>query len=52
MKKAADLLYTTKDSIADIAQACGYRGSSTFYRLFQEYHGMAPGQYRKDEAGK
>ena len=49
MKKAADLLYTTKDSIADIAQSCGYRGSSTFYRLFQEYHGMAPGQYRKDE---
>jgi len=52
MKKAAELLYTTKDSIADIAQACGYRGSSTFYRLFQEYHGMAPGQYRKDESGK
>jgi len=49
MKKAAELLYTTREGIAEIAQQCGYQGSSTFYRLFQEYHGMTPGQYRRAE---
>ena len=49
MKKAAQLLRETGDSIADIAQSCGYHGSSTFYRLFQESYGMSPGQYRSSE---
>lgn len=47
MKKAAELLYTTRDGIGNIAEQCGYRNSTTFYRLFQEHHGMAPGEYRK-----
>lgn len=49
MKKAARLLRETGDGIAEIAQSCGYHGSSTFYRLFQEYYGMSPGQYRKED---
>lgn len=52
MKKAARLLRETGDGIGDIAQSCGYHGSSTFYRNFQEYYGMSPGQYRKEDEGE
>lgn len=48
MKRAAKLLLTTRDSIGQITQACGYTGSSTFYRLFKKYYGVPPGQYRED----
>ena len=46
MKRAAKLLSTTQDSIADIMEACGYPGSSTFYRIFKKFHGVPPGAYR------
>lgn len=46
MKRAAKLLSTTQDSIADIVEACGYPGSSTFYRIFKKFHGVPPGAYR------
>ena len=48
MRKAARLLRNTVEGISEIAQSCGYHSSSTFYRLFQEYYGMSPGQYRKE----
>ena len=48
MQKAARLLRSSVDGIAEIAQSCGYHSSSTFYRLFQETYGMSPGQYRKE----
>lgn len=34
----------------DIARDCGYRNSSTFYRLFLEYYDMPPGQYRAEKS--
>lgn len=48
MKRAAYLLVATQESIAEIANQCGYQGSSTFYRVFKKYYGMPPGQYRTD----
>jgi len=48
MKRAAYLLMSTQESIADIADQCGFQGSSTFYRVFKKYYGMPPGQYRTD----
>lgn len=48
MQKAARLLRSSVDGIAEIAQSCGYHSSSTFYRLFQETYSMSPGQYRKE----
>lgn len=48
MHKAARLLRNSLEGISEIAQSCGYHSSSTFYRLFQEYYGMSPGQYRKE----
>ena len=48
MKRAAHLLVATQESIADIADQCGFQGSSTFYRVFKKYYGMPPGQYRTD----
>lgn len=46
MKYAGSLLCSTQDSIADIAQQCGYQSSSTFYRVFNKYYGMPPGRFR------
>lgn len=48
MKLAAKLLLTTRDSIGQITEACGYTSSSTFYRVFKKYYGVPPGQYRED----
>ena len=48
MKRAAYLLVATQESITEIADQCGYQGSSTFYRVFKKYYGMPPGQYRTD----
>jgi len=48
MKRAAYLLVATQESITEIADQCGYQGSSTFYRGFKKFYGMPPGQYRTD----
>ncbi len=45
MKQAALLLSTTQMTIADIMVACGYQSTSTFYRVFKKYYGVAPKQY-------
>ncbi len=31
----------------EIAEKCGFSSLSSFYRIFKEYEGMPPGQYRK-----
>lgn len=46
MKRAGALLCSTQDSVAAIAQKCGYQGHATFYRLFKKYYGMPPGRFR------
>lgn len=47
LKKAAELLRQTKDSVLDISQAVGFNNVTYFNRLFQQLHGMSPTQYRK-----
>jgi len=39
---SADPKYTPQE----IAQACGFGGLSTFYRLFKNFYGMTPEQFR------
>lgn len=47
MRKAANLLCSTQDSIRDIAATCGYPAESTFYRVFKKFYGIPPAQYRR-----
>lgn len=41
------LLFTTQDSIQQIAQQCGYRDSKYFLRQFRLHTGMTPVEYRR-----
>ena len=45
-KVCSDLEYSVK-SIAEIAAASGFYDSSHLIRIFRQYTGMTPGQYRK-----
>jgi len=45
-KAAAMLLQNHKDSITDIAFACGFSGSSTFARAFKQMFGMNASSWR------
>lgn len=47
VKRAGELLRTTRLPIQKIAQAVGYEGMSQFNAVFKRYYGMTPGQYRK-----
>ncbi len=47
MKRASELLYSTNREIVEIASSCGFSNSSTFYRQFQNYFGIAPGLFRR-----
>ena len=42
------LLLTTVQSIAAIAEQCGYEDGNYFLRQFQKITGLTPGQYRKN----
>ena len=48
MKRAGALLCTTQLSVGDVARRVGYQAESTFYRVFKNYYGVSPNQYRKD----
>ena len=45
--KAKELLLTTNKSVTDISLALGYTNPRAFYRLFKEYTGLTPGEFRK-----
>jgi AraC-like DNA-binding protein len=47
---ASDMLRKTEQSIAEIADACGFCDQSYFTRVFQDVNGMTPKQFRA--AGK
>ena len=47
MKRASELLYSTNSEIGEVASSCGFSNSSTFYRQFQNYFGIAPGLFRR-----
>lgn len=50
IQKAADLLVSGHDKIADIGAQCGFLDSSYFVKSFREEKGAAPSEYRKQKA--
>lgn len=46
LDRAAILLLTTKDSVLDVALACGFSGHEVFCRAFRRRFGMRPRAYR------
>ncbi|MCR5215226.1 MAG: helix-turn-helix transcriptional regulator [Eubacterium sp.] len=47
LKKAAKMLAETDISIFDIADLCGYTNQGRFAKIFKEYYGMRPLEYRQ-----
>lgn len=52
LEKAMGLLMQTDQSIATIADCCGFSQQSYFGKLFKETTGMSPGEYRKQMEAK
>lgn len=49
LNQTAFLLTSTGLSVTSICNAVGYDNTSYFYRIFKEYYGMSPKEYRKQE---
>lgn len=47
LRWAAGALETTKETISEIATACGYESLSYFYEVFQEKYHLTPQRYRE-----
>lgn len=47
LKKAIDKLKYSKDSIFEIAIACGFDNTSYFSNIFKKHMGLSPSQFRK-----
>jgi two-component system response regulator YesN len=47
MKKAKELLEESNKKIGDIGRLCGYQNPSYFNKLFKNYYGVTPKQYRE-----
>lgn len=47
VKKAAQLLLKSEESIVDVAESCGFENVSFFIRKFKEIQGCTPSVYRK-----
>ena len=47
MEKAAQFLTDTDQSVEMIAENCGYKSFSGFYKLFVKEYGLTPSMYRK-----
>ena len=45
--RAAELLKSTEQGIAEIGDRCGFQDTSYFIRAFREIKGITPGEYRK-----
>ena len=46
MQKAGVLLQESSLKVGDVGLRCGYSAESTFYRVFKQYYGITPTQYR------
>jgi AraC-like DNA-binding protein len=49
MKRAADLLRSKSDNIAQIAYRVGFSSESYFIKCFKEQHGVTPGDFVRKE---
>lgn len=47
LERAAALLLTERDSVLEVALACGFRSHEAFLRGFRRQFGMTPGTYRR-----
>ena len=47
LNHAKELLLSTRQSVKEITSACGYYSQSHFTKLFMEYEGCTPAEYRK-----
>ncbi|WP_044748188.1 response regulator transcription factor [Bacillus alveayuensis] len=52
LQKAKSLLITTDLSIEEIAEKIGYQTAKYFIKLFKEFEGITPHQFRKDNLKK
>lgn len=50
LNQAAFLLTHTRLSVTDICNAVGYCNTSYFHRIFKEYYGLSPKEYRNSSA--
>lgn len=48
LNRAAHRLLTTQASVAEISFEVGYDNTSYFHRIFREYYGVSPKEYRKE----
>lgn len=51
LQKAKALLLTTKLPVAEIAERVGYQTAKYFNKVFRDYEGRSPGQYRTELTG-
>lgn len=47
LQRSAELLMTTDQRISDIGAACGFQEMSYFSKIFREWKGCTPGEFRK-----
>lgn len=52
LQRARELLLQTKLPIAEIAESVGFQTPKYFNKLFKEYEGTTPGNYRQSMAGE
>ena len=50
MQKAKELLLSTDEPVAGVAEQTGYRSTSYFIKTFKGYYGVTPIQYKKNSA--
>ena len=48
LSKATELMRTSRASIGDIAQLCGYPNQLHFSRAFKKRYGVSPREWRRD----
>lgn len=48
LSRACNLLVDTDNTIDTIMKMCGMRDATSFYKAFNEYTGLTPSQYRKE----
>ena len=51
LELAKNLLYSSGQSLAEVAGNCGYNDEFFFARIFKKYAGVAPGRFRKGAQG-
>lgn len=51
VRQAVRMLSETDDTVAEVAERCGFMSVSRFYNVFRRETGMAPGQARRRERG-